>query len=551
VSRAWTWALRACAIAAVAPLWCVHLPPFSDLPEQVAVMATIRHWWEPAWRLQEHYTLEITKSQYLLYHLAGALLSVVVGSAELANRLILSAVGVAYPYALRALLRAAKRDERLALFGAAVFWSRPLVIGFLPYVASVPAVAWGLAMTMEHARAPSRRSAVRLGALATALFYLHANGYVLFLVASTAVTFEIARQRAAVDRAAAALFALRGLPRRMLWIAPSLALAAAWSAFGSLGRGGAALHGGADVSYIPNAELLREFPQWAHDIWLSHVDEWCAAGLWAAFAALVLQRGAKAPADAAPGDGAPGGGAARGDDVSWVPFACALVAYFALPYRVAAGGMLNVRIAVFVVLFAPLLVRPMRGLRTSLALGAIGACALVTAANAAVEMRGAERDELGDLDRLVDRIPEGARVLTLTFHVTSSHVHFVAPYTFVGAYHRARAGGVSSYSFSDLVHWPVRYRPPAAPPPKRPFWTFDSCEYRNATDGAYFDYVLTRGNVDPFRDEPPGPRWQRVDATRDWALFAKLPGATSPAWTVDDGGPCESRRSLERAAPAP
>jgi len=541
VSRTWTWILRACAVATIVPLWCVHLPPFSDLPEQVAVMATIRHFWEPAWRLQEHYTLEITKSQYLLYHLAGAFLSLVVGSAELANRLMLSAVGLAYPYALRALLRAVKRDERLAAFGAAVFWSRPLVIGFLPYVASVPVVAWGLAATIEHARAPSRRSAVRLAVLATALFYLHANGYVLFLAASTALMFEVTRQRAATDeRVAAALGALRELPRRMLWIAPSLALAVAWSAFGSLGRGGAALHGGADVSYIPNAELLREFPQWAHDLWVSHVDEWCAAGLWTSFAILVLQRGAARTAGATAG--------AREDDVSWVPFACALVAYFALPYRVAAGGMLNVRIAVFVVLFAPLLVRPARSVRTTFALAGIVACALVTAANAAVEMRRAERDELGDIDRLIDRIPEGARLLTLTFHVTSAHVEFVAPYTFVGAYHRARAGGVASYSFSDLVHWPVRYRPEAAPPAKRPFWTFDSCEYRNATDGAYFDYILTRGNVDPFRDDPPGPKWRLVDTTRDWMLFAKLPGETSPPWTVEDGGPCESRRSLERTA---
>jgi hypothetical protein len=75
--------------------------------------------------------------------------------------------------------------------------------------------------------------------------------------------------------------------------------------------------------------------------------------------------------------------------------------------------------------------------------------------------------------------------------------------------------------------------------------------YRNEVDGRYYDYVLTRGNVDPFRDAPPGPRWRATVHEKEWTLWEKIPGAENPAWTVQDRGPCESRRTLEAMARPP
>jgi hypothetical protein len=43
MSRRWTSALRLAALASVVPLWLARLLPFSDMPEQIAVMATLRH----------------------------------------------------------------------------------------------------------------------------------------------------------------------------------------------------------------------------------------------------------------------------------------------------------------------------------------------------------------------------------------------------------------------------------------------------------------------------------------------------------------------------
>jgi hypothetical protein len=39
------------------------------------------------------------------------------------------------------------------------------------------------------------------------------------------------------------------------------------------------------------------------------------------------------------------------------------------------------------------------------------------------------------------------------------------------------------------------------------FWDYDPCLFQNEVDGPYYDYVLVRGAVDPFEDEPAGPAW--------------------------------------------
>ena len=137
------------AIATVLPLFAVEHLPFTDLPEHLAVMASLRHWFDPAWRIREHYSIALWQSQYLLYHGLGALGSVVTGSAESANRVLLAVVGVAFPFSLRSLLRATNRDERLALFACPLFWNRALVVGFLPYVASLPLLVYTLALVVR------------------------------------------------------------------------------------------------------------------------------------------------------------------------------------------------------------------------------------------------------------------------------------------------------------------------------------------------------------------------------------------------------------------
>src|SRR5438874_1792475 len=141
----WRWLLAIGAVANVAALWSGPYLPFTDLPQHVAAIATIRHWSDPAWKSQEYFTLAFGRTQYLLYYLAGALLAFPFGTAERANLVLLSLTAVAFPYALRSLLRALGADQRLALFAVPLFWSQSLLIGFFNYVAALPLLLWALA----------------------------------------------------------------------------------------------------------------------------------------------------------------------------------------------------------------------------------------------------------------------------------------------------------------------------------------------------------------------------------------------------------------------
>src|SRR5689334_24746606 len=71
----WSWLLFVCAVATVFPLWVAPSLPFTDLPQHVAAIATLRHFYDPQWKAQEYFTLALGRSPYLLYYLAGALLA--------------------------------------------------------------------------------------------------------------------------------------------------------------------------------------------------------------------------------------------------------------------------------------------------------------------------------------------------------------------------------------------------------------------------------------------------------------------------------------------
>src|SRR6185437_1969927 len=112
------------------------------------------------------YAISWQQSQYLLYDLVGAVLTRVIGDAVLANRLLLVGVAIAWPYALRSLLRALDRDDRVAILAPATFWNRALTIGFLPFIASVPLALFGLATLLRQLAAPTRKRGVVLALLA-------------------------------------------------------------------------------------------------------------------------------------------------------------------------------------------------------------------------------------------------------------------------------------------------------------------------------------------------------------------------------------------------
>ncbi len=524
-ARFWRTLLVALSLVNAAPLWAGRYLPFTDLPEHVAAAVTLRHWFDPVFHARDTYALAFGKSQYLAYHVAGALLDVTGEHPLFANRILLTAVAIALPFALRSLLRAYQTDERLALLACPLFWCRPLVIGFLPYMAALPVLLFALSRVVRQLGAPTRGRACGLAALALLVFYLHLSAYAVLLVVSVVLTalprsgrYPFKPRRSLRDAAAASV-----------WLVPSLIALGAWALLAGEDGGPALLTRETAVRYVPQSSLGLFFAVWTHDVWVSHFDEYLAVAFWVVVVWLGAQRRSAEP------------GGILGLVARATPFACVLVLYLAVPFKVGAGAMLNVRLGVLMALLVLVVPRPDPGPTSRWAFVVAAGLTVLGALNAALNIHRAQR-ELGDVDAVLAQITPGARVLALHFSRVSAITNS-APWVHVLAYHRMRAGGVASMSFSEMSHWPIQYQPAAHPPKKSVmFWDFEPCLFRNSTDGAYYDVIVARGDVDPFANDPPGPRWKELRPVAAFRIFERL--ATEPL--REDGvdvGPC--------ATPAP
>jgi hypothetical protein len=525
--RVWSLVFWVTAVATALPLFATRYLPLTDVPEHVAVITTLE-------RLMPGGTgapYDVALGGYLLYHAVGAVIARVVGDAVLANKLLFALVALLWPISTRSLLRALGRDERLAIFATMVFWNRATIVGLEPYVASVPLALFALAAVVRQMSETTWRRSAGLGALGISVFYTHVSSYVLFTLTTCAlVTATVARERSDPARLRASLGRAAGALAALL---PSAIAAIAWWHAGSLTEAGPQPGG---VDRMPIAESLSAMPLWTFDVWQSRVDEVCAAAWWAAYALIVVASWKKAPGDEA-----------RATALVGVPFACAAAVYLTTPFRVGGAAMLNVRLAPVLTLFALLGLRLRRDRFGHAALVIAACAALVTAGNAAREIRRVAREKLGELDVLLDAMKPGTRVAMLNFERSSPRTHFW-PYIFAGSYHRARGGAIASYSFAELPHWPVHYARGSAPPDHGPFWAFRPCAYRYREDGAFYDYVLVQGNVDVFdgRQGALGPLFVPAARAGLFVLYEKADGpprAPQAESSADppDHGPCRAR----------
>lgn len=540
-------------VALAAPQLLLRHPPYTDLPEHVAAIGSLRRILLGV--AGEPYALAAGSSQYFAYHLGGALISLVVGDAVRANQVLLALVAVGWPLSLRALLLAARRDPRAAVLGAPLFFSRALAIGFLPYLASVPVALFALAALLRLDEAPSARRGAALAAVALALFYVHVSTFVLFVGASGAFVAVRALEphRALADLPRAARAVLARCASRLAWLAPSAVAALLWVRTGSLARG-RALPGDQDLIRMPIERSVHALPLWALDMWPAHGDELAGVLFWLAFALVVLlvRRPVAEAASAAP---------ARGP--SWIALACpavvAAILALATPWAVGPAVLLNVRLAPLVVLLV-LVPLPFARVRPALAPAALATLATIVAATTTVqEARALERQEVGDVDALLAPLPEGARLATLQFGLEPPGSYFPS-YLYVGSYHRALRGGIASWGFAELPHWPLHYaRDSAAPPRHGRFWIFRPCAYRYEVDGAFYDAVLVRDRRDVF-DGAPGPRFEEVARQGRYTLYRKAADDAPPARPAPDepaaarpatpAGPCEDPNATGDGAAA-
>jgi hypothetical protein len=540
--------LSVALLAVVVPLLATRYLPFTDLPEHVAVMATLSRWFDTTSGESSVYVVSFWRSQYLVYHGTGALLTRIVGDAVLANRLLLVGVAIALPLSVRAALRGFGRDETLAFLACMPFLSRPLFVGFLPYVSSLPLYFLGIALVL---RPRSRRSVAVLALLSVVLVYTHLSAFAVFV--ATAVGLDVV-----IGARAAAHGDMRFWPfigarvRSLVWLLPAALVALAWSLATRITLSGDSITEPREIGTMRLTRALHALPLWAFDIFRNHVDE-IAGALWWSTLAVLAVLGARATSAArrespvaAPSQRAPWWlrPLARLDP-ALVPLLCVLAVFLVTPFRVGAGGMLNVRLAPLVALTAILPIARSSGRLRTTALAAVAVATLVHGGNATFQIRAMAELHVAHLDEVLAAMRPGARLVTLPFDPRREHTS-IDPYPFVGSYHRARGGGIASYSFSDLVHWPVQYRNAARPPAKAaPLWIYAPCAYRHAVDGPYYDYVLVSGGTgDLFAREPAGPAFRERLRVPGYVLYEKIPGETWEGDGLPDLGPCARRKAL-------
>jgi hypothetical protein len=303
---------------------------------------------------------------------------------------------------------------------------------------------------------------------------------------------------------------LRSLPRRIAWLGPAAACALMVFAAGRAGASATAERG---VHFTPRLELLRTLPTWLFDCFRSKVDDVLGWTLFATLVVLLIASRRSATFEER--------WRSRGVQVL---FGVALLVYFVMPARVGAYALLlDVRMSVFVAFFAVLLPRPRADLRGAVPLALAGALSIAASINVAHEVRAFEREEVGSFDELLRRLPHGRRLLSLNFEPRSRHVN-ANPFGYFGSYYRARYGGVASFSFNEIPHWPVQYRADQRPPgqPSSGVSWGNPCMFRNSRDGMYFDYLLVHGERDPIAERPPGPAWELIGSSRAFHLYRRL-----------------------------
>ena len=522
----WRWLLLACALATALPLWLTKHLPFTDLPQHAAAISSLRHWFDPAFRVQEHFTLALSQTQYLLYYVLGALLAFPFGTAERANLVLLSLIAIGFPYSLRSLLRALEFDERLALFGVTLFWSQTLLIGFFNYLAAMPMLLYALALAVRLARAPTRRLQIELGLLSLALFYMHlsaflffapAAGFALLMVdpdaAPAADVLHANDERNRQSLSNRAITFLRSKLPGFWWTLPSIAAALLFLLKSPVVRPETVgWSQPMNTQFEEIEKALKDLPDALLNIWQGPQDEWCLMALLVA-AALLAWPGVR---EAEP----PGLVRRRSLAALWLSWAALL--YFAFPVSIGWLWQLNERYALVFALLAPLLLRPARGLRSALPLLLVAGTGLFAAGNAAGEFRLFER-EVSHFDQVIEQTEPGKHLLSMIFEQNSRVARF-SPFLHYGSYYRARKGGVASFSFAELPQSPLRYIPGMGPPPKPAGWEWHALDYNNAREGPYYDYWLVHGYVDPLArlNLATGPKWKLKVRDGEWALYEKV-----------------------------
>jgi len=462
------------AVLVTAPAWIVRHPPIQDLPFHLATLRVIHDYRDAAYGFQKDFEVDLFHTEYVLYYLVGSVLAYVLGVFK-ANVVLVCAYLGGTVLALRELLIALRKDERLVLFVVPLLVNVMFVMGLLPYMIGVPIMLSALALSVRYLEAPTRERAMWLAVASVALFYAHILPFAVFGIGFAAM-FPWSKPREWVRAAAP--------------VVPSVLLSL-WWVFGSEAGTKALGALGSQHAMTPLTNPNASFLQWSIDVWNDATDEQIFFGL--AIVALLSVGLAQGERDRTRS-------VARGYVV--VPIAC-FVLYLTMGEQLGIVWLFSQRFPILALMTAIPLLRMPKGARGMVVTTAIVALGIVSIVNTCQHFIRFEREEVGDIDDALAAMEPRKHVAGLIYDRGSSIVHY-APFLHFVSYYQLEKGGVVEFSYASFPHWPVRFKPGRFPPPGGPLrlrweWTPEQVSIEELTQ--YYDYVLTRG---PGFRPPPG-----------------------------------------------
>jgi hypothetical protein len=455
------------SVAATAPAWIVRHPPLEDLPTHVAILRVVHSYSDPAYGLSQDFQLNLLHTQYLLYYVLGSLLAYVLGVVK-ANVALMCLYLGGTVLAMRELLRALRKDERIALFTLPLLVNVMFLFGFLPFLLGIPVCLLGLWAAIRHIEAPTRSTAVVLGSTALVLFLLHLFPFGLFGIGFIAL-FPWTKPRAWL--------------RTALPVAPALALLGLWMVSSETAHKSLAGLNGPAGGAAPIDMAIERAPQWSLNVFRDTTDEvyFVLTGL-VALGALGLAQGDRDRSTP------------MSRRYAIVPIACVIL-YFTTGEYVGEVWLFAQRFPILALITGvPLLRMPTggRGLLVTAAACAVGFGSIVNVCRHFIDF---ERDEVGEFDEALDHMDPRRRVAGLIYDKGSSVVN-LSPFLHFVSYYQAEKGGVVQFSNANIRYSPFHFKPDRLPPegqPARLRWEWTPEFVGTEELYPYYDYVLTRG----------------------------------------------------------
>jgi hypothetical protein len=461
------------ALVASAPAWIVRYPPLQDMPFHLATMRVVHDFHSSYYGFDRYFDLRLGRTQYVFYYVVGSLLAYVMGIVK-ANVVLMCVYLAGTPLALRELLRALGKDERLSILVIPLLVNVMFSFGLLPFMFGIPIMFWALAAAIRDLEAPTRRRGIVLAVMCFILFYSHVFPFGLFGLGYAAMLPWRHPRR---------------WVRAALPIVPTAVIVVWWFLFTEAGRiARGAVNGESKDLVQPLDQALSGAYGWVTNVFRDTTDElWFVATIGVALLAVGLAQGDRERARP------------EARLLTLLPICC-FVLYFTTGESRGPVWLFSQRFPIlFLMTLIPMLRFP-TGRRGWAMTALASAVAVGSTVNVCKHYIQFQLEEVGDIDGAIAAIPPAQKVAALVYDKFSRVTNW-APFLHFGSYYQVQKGGMVEFTYAGYAHWPVDFKDGQYPPqvglppgPARPRWEWIPEQIPvNGELYPYYDYVLERG----------------------------------------------------------